>query len=365
MKFSPLTQRGNSPAQRINQRFLRRFWDNRRARYSFIIFLFMFVVSLFAEFIANDKPLYISYNGKNYWPVFVRYPEKEFGGYFDTEADYKDSFMQDIISKSRVVWPVVRFKYDTIHYATETPPPAPPSLQNPLGLDEHGRDVFARLIYGFRLSVIFGILLTVFRSATGIIAGAAQGYYGGRFDLFGQRFLEIWSGVPMLYLLIIASTMIRPGFWWLLFIMTVFGWTRLGGVVRAEFLKGRNLEYVKAARVLGVKDSIIMFRHILPNAVVAAMTFLPFILCSSIGMLTALDFLGFGMPPGSPSIGELLASGKNNIHAPWLGISAFVLLSLMMTLLLFVGEGLRDALDPRHIRQSPRRAAGQKPVKAD
>jgi len=349
VKFSPLTQRR-----------LRRFWNNRRARYSFIIFSLMFIVSLFAELVANDKPLYLSYNGKSYWPVFVSYPEKEFGGFFDTEADYKNSFMQDILSESRVVWPLVRFRYDTIHYATYTPPPAPPSLQNPLGLDEHGRDVFARLIYGFRLSVLFGILLTLLRSVIGVIVGAAQGYYGGGFDLFGQRFLEIWSGIPMLYLLIIASTIIRPGFWWLLLIMTVFGWTRLVGVVRAEFLKGRNLEYVKAARVLGIKDSVIMFRHILPNAIVAAMTFLPFILCSSISLLTSLDFLGFGMPPGSPSIGEVLASGKKNIHAPWLGISAFVLLALMMSLLVFVGEGLRDALDPRHIRKNPRRTAGSK-----
>jgi len=354
MKFSPLTQRR-----------LRRFWNNRRARYSLIIFLFMFIVSLFAEFIANDKPLYLSCNGKNYWPVFARYSEKEFGGYFDTEADYKDSFMQDTLLGCRAVWPFVRFRYDTIHYATDTPPPAPPSLQNPLGLDEHGRDVFARLIYGFRLSVVFGILLTLFRSVIGIIVGAAQGYYGGIFDLLGQRFLEIWSGIPMLYLLIVASTMIRPGFWWLLLIMTVFGWTRLVGVVRAEFLKGRNLEYVKAARVLGIKDSVIMFRHILPNAVVAAMTFLPFILCSSIGLLTSLDFLGFGMPPGSPSIGEVLASGKNNIHAPWLGISAFVLLSLMMSLLVFVGEGLRDAFDPRYISKNHRSAAMRKTKRAD
>ena len=352
--FSPLAQRR-----------LRRFWNNRRARYSLIVFLFMFIVSLFAEFIANDKPLYFSYNGKSYLPIFARYSEKEFGGYFDTEADYKGHFMQDVLSESRVVWPFVRFRYDTINYAADTPPPSPPNLQNPLGLDEQGRDVFARLIYGFRLSVVFGILLTFFRSVIGIIAGAAQGYYGGKLDLLGQRFLEIWSGIPMLYLLIIASTLIRPGFWWLLLIMTVFGWTRLVGVVRAEFLKGRNLEYVKAARVLGVKDSVIMFRHILPNAVVAAMTFLPFILCSSIGTLTALDFLGFGMPPGSPSIGEVLASGKNNIHAPWLGISAFITLSLMMSLLVFVGEGLRDALDPRHIRKSPRRAAKYKPKRAD
>lgn len=347
------------------RRRIKRFWNNRRARYSFIIFSAMFIISLFAEFIANDKPIVMLCQGKVYWPVFAEYSESQFGGFFETEANYKSSYMQEYLAGCKVLWPPVRYRYNTVNFATDTPPPSAPTLENPLGLDEMGRDVFARLIYGFRLSVLFGIMLTIFTSAIGIVAGAVQGYYGGKIDLWGQRFMEVWSGIPMLYLLIIVSTMVRPGFWWLLMVMTVFGWTRLVHVVRAEFLKGRNLEYVKAARVLGVGDFTIMFRHILPNAMVAAMTFLPFILCGSIGMLSSLDFLGFGMPPGSPSIGELLASGKNNIQAPWLGISAFAILSLMMSLLVFIGEGLRDALDPRHIRKPPRRLMKYKRKRAD
>lgn len=306
-------------------------------------------MSLCAEIIANDKPLIMSYSGKLYFPVLFTYTESEFGGFFDTEADYRDPFMLESIEENGwAVWTPVRYSYDTINYDTDTPPPTPPSLSNPLGLDDQGRDVFARLLYGFRLSVLFGFMLTIVTSVIGVLVGALQGYYGGRVDLWGQRFMEVWSGIPMLYLLILASSMIRPGFWWLLLLMSVFGWMSLVGVVRAEFLKGRELEYVQAARVLGVRDSVIMFRHILPNALVAAMTFLPFILSGSIGVLTSLDFLGFGMPPGSPSIGELLAAGKSNLHAPWLGISAFVTVSLMLSLLVFIGEGMRDALDPRY-----------------
>lgn len=306
-------------------------------------------MSLCAEIIANDKPLIMSYSGKLYFPVLFTYTESEFGGFFDTEADYRDPFMLESIEENGwAVWTPVHYSYDTINYDTDTPPPTPPSLSNPLGLDDQGRDVFARLLYGFRLSVLFGFMLTLVTSVIGVLVGALQGYYGGRVDLWGQRFMEVWSGIPMLYLLILASSMIRPGFWWLLLLMSVFGWMSLVGVVRAEFLKGRELEYVQAARVLGVRDSVIMFRHILPNALVAAMTFLPFILSGSIGVLTSLDFLGFGMPPGSPSIGELLAAGKSNLHAPWLGISAFVTVSLMLSLLVFIGEGMRDALDPRY-----------------
>ncbi len=306
-------------------------------------------MSLSAEIIANDKPLIMSYSGKLYFPVLFTYTESEFGGFFDTEADYRDPFMLESIEENGwAVWTPIRYSYDTINYVTDTPPPTPPSLANPLGLDDQGRDVFARLLYGFRLSVLFGFMLTLVTSVIGVLVGALQGYYGGKVDLWGQRFMEVWSGIPMLYLLILASSMIRPGFWWLLLLMSVFGWMSLVGVVRAEFLKGRELEYVQAARVLGVRDSVIMFRHILPNALVAAMTFLPFILSGSIGVLTSLDFLGFGMPPGSPSIGELLAAGKSNLHAPWLGISAFVTVSLMLSLLVFIGEGMRDALDPRY-----------------
>lgn len=338
MRISPLTERR-----------LRRFCDNRRAWYSLIMFSFLFLMSLCAEIIANDKPLIMSYSGKLYFPVLFTYTESEFGGFFDTEADYRDPFMLESIEENGwAVWTPVRYSYDTINYDTDTPPPTPPSLSNPLGLDDQGRDVFARLLYGFRLSVLFGFMLTLVTSVIGVLVGALQGYYGGRVDLWGQRFMEVWSGIPMLYLLILASSMIRPGFWWLLLLMSVFGWMSLVGVVRAEFLKGRELEYVQAARVLGVRDWVIMFRHILPNALVAAMTFLPFILSGSIGVLTSLDFLGFGMPPGSPSIGELLAAGKSNLHAPWLGISAFVTVSLMLSLLVFIGEGMRDALDPRY-----------------
>lgn len=331
----------------ITLRRVRRFKQNKRAYYCFIIFISLFTISIFSEFVANDKPIFMYYEGKPYFPVIIKYAETDFGGFFKSEPNYKDSFMQGITEKSFCIWPIVRFRYDTIEYNSDTPPPTPPTLKNPLGLDEQGRDVFARIIYGFRLSVIFGFLLTLASSVIGIAAGALQGYYGGRVDLLGQRFMELWAGIPTLYILIIASSLIRPDFWWLLLIMTLMSWVRLVGVVRAEFLKGRNLEYVQAAKALGVNDFAIIFRHILPNAVVAAMTYLPFIMCGSISMLTSLDFLGFGMPSGSPSIGELLSSGKNNPYAPWLGISAFAVLSVCLSLLVFIGEGMRDALDPR------------------
>ncbi len=334
----------------IAQRRIKRFKNNKRAYISLIIFTFLFTISLFAELIANDKPIIMSYNSKLYFPVFFLYTDKEFGGFFDTEADYKDDFTKSTIEENGwMVWPIIRYSYDTIEYNLSEPPPLPPTFKNPLGIDAQGRDVFARLIYGFRLSVIFGILLTITTSIIGITAGALQGYYGGKVDIVGQRFMEIWGGIPMLYLLIMINSILRPGFWWLLFLMTFFGWMKLVGVVRAEFLKARNLEYIQAARAMGVKDRVIMFRHILPNALVAAMTFLPFILSGSIISLTSLDFLGFGMPAGSPSLGELLSSGKANIHAPWLGISAFVILSLLLSLLVFIGEGLRDAFAPNKI----------------
>ena len=318
----------------ILKRRLKRFKNNKRAFISLIIFMCLFITSLFAEFIANDKPIIMKYKGEFYFPVFFTYSDKEFNGFFDTEANYKDEFtINEITNNGWIIWPII----------------LPPTLNNPLGIDAQGRDVFARLIYGFRLSVIFGILLTITTSIIGIIAGALQGYYGGKVDIAGQRFMEIWAGIPMLYLLIMINSILRPGFWWLLFLMTLFGWMKLVGVVRAEFLKARNLEYVQAAKAMGVKDRVIIFRHILPNALVATITFLPFILSGSITSLTSLDFLGFGMPAGSPSLGELLSSGKANIHAPWLGISAFVLLSLLLSLLVFIGEGLRDAFDPNKI----------------
>lgn len=334
----------------LNRRRLDVFKKNRRAFYSLIIFSVLFVVSLFAEFVANDKPVFVYFKNKAYFPIFQTYTEKDFGGFFESEAKYTDPYLKDIIEKDGfMVWAPVRYSYSTIRYDLETTPPTPPTLENPLGTDDKGRDVLARLIYGFRLSVLFGFTLTIITSIIGIIVGALQGYYGGKIDLFGQRIMEIWSGMPMLYLLIIMNSFIQPNFWWLIFLMVLFGWMALVGVVRAEFLKAREYDYVMAAKALGVKDRTIIFRHVLPNAMVAALTFLPFQLSGSVTTLTSLDFLGFGMPAGSPSLGELLAAGKANIHSPWLGISSFVILSAMLSLLVFIGEGVRDAFDPRHV----------------
>lgn len=324
------------------------FRQNKRGYYSAIIFIILFFLTLFAEFIANDKPLFIKYEDRFFFPVFIEYPETDFGGDFLTEADYRDKYVQELINeKGFMIWPIIRFSYDTINYDLKSPAPSPPSLENFLGTDDQGRDVLARLIYGFRISVLFGLCLSVFGSMVGIAAGGIQGYFGGKIDLLGQRIIEIWSGMPVLYLLIILSGFVQPGFFWLLFIMLLFSWMSLVDVVRAEFLRCRNLEYVMAAKALGVSDSRIMSRHMLPNAMIAAMTFFPFILNSSITTLTSLDFLGFGMPAGSASLGELLAQGKENIQAPWLGISAFITLSLLLSLLIFTGEAARDAFDPR------------------
>ncbi|MGE4518185.1 MAG: ABC transporter permease [Desulfobacteraceae bacterium] len=324
------------------------FRQNKRGYYSAIIFIILFFLTLFAEFIANDKPLFIKYEDRFFFPVFIEYPETDFGGDFLTEADYRDKYVQELINeKGFMIWPLIRFSYDTINYDLKSPAPSPPSLENFLGTDDQGRDVLARLIYGFRISVLFGLCLSVFGSMIGIAAGGIQGYFGGKIDLLGQRIIEIWSGMPVLYLLIILSGFVQPSFFWLLFIMLLFSWMSLVDVVRAEFLRCRNLEYVMAAKALGVSDSRIMSRHMLPNAMIAAMTFFPFILNSSITTLTSLDFLGFGMPAGSASLGELLAQGKENIQAPWLGISAFITLSLLLSLLIFTGEAARDAFDPR------------------
>jgi microcin C transport system permease protein len=333
----------------LNRRRWQRFTANRRGYWSLWLFLLLFGISLMAEVVANDRPLLIGMQGKLYCPVLFDYAETDFGGQFPTEADYRDPFLTNLIHEKGgwIVWPPIRYHYDTINYELTVPAPSPPTRENWLGTDDQGRDVVARLIYGFRISVLFGLCLTFFGSIIGIIAGALQGYYGGRVDLFGQRFMEIWSGLPVLYLLIILSSFVQPNFWWLLGIMLLFSWMSLVGVVRAEFLKGRNLEYVRAARALGAGNLTVMFRHILPNAVVATITFVPFILNASITTLTSLDFLGFGLPPGSPSLGELLAQGKANLQAPWLGLSAFFVLALMLSLLVFIGEGVRDALDPR------------------
>lgn len=333
-------------------RRLEAFKANRRGRYSLVIFSILFFLSLFAEFIANDKPILVHYQGGYYMPVFVTYPETKFGGDFETEADYRDPYVQELIHNDGgwMVWPLVPYSYNTINYNLTVPAPAPPSKDNLLGTDDQGRDVTARLIYGFRISILFGLSLTLFSSLIGVAAGAVQGYFGGLTDLIFQRIIEIWSGLPVLFLLIIMASMITPGFSSLLILMLLFSWMSLVGVVRAEFLRARNFDYVRAARALGISNIVIMFRHVLPNAMVATITMLPFILNGSIVTLTSLDFLGFGLPPGSPSLGELLAQGKNNLQAPWLGVTAFLSIAVMLSLLIFVGEAVRDAFDPRKVK---------------
>jgi microcin C transport system permease protein len=340
LKLTPLTRRR-----------LANFRANRRGFCSLWVFLAVFILSLFAEFIANDKPLLVSYEGHLYFPVFIDYPETAFGGEFPTEADYRDRYVQQHINEHGwMVWPLIPFSYKTINYNLSTPAPSPPDSVNWLGTDDQGRDVLARLIYGFRISVLFGLVLTFLSSIVGVGAGAIQGYYGGLTDLLFQRFIEVWSGLPVLYMLIILSAIVQPNFWWLLGIMLLFSWMSLVDLVRAEFLRARNFDYVRAARALGVSNPVIIWRHVLPNAMVATLTFLPFILNGSITTLTSLDFLGFGLPPGSPSLGELLAQGKNNLQAPWLGLTSFFVLAFMLSLLIFIGEAVRDAFDPRKVK---------------
>jgi microcin C transport system permease protein len=356
----------------INRRRWQNFKANRRGYISFWIFMILFVVSLFAEFIANDKPFYISLQGKSFFPVFVTYPETAFGGEFETAADYRDPYVQKLITDKggKIYWPPIRYSYDTHNLNLPTPAPSKPTWMltdaeckpvaeklggtgcaalepNWLGTDDQGRDVVARLIYGFRISVLFGLALTLVSSVIGVFAGAVQGYFGGWVDLLFQRVIEIWTSIPSLYLLLIISAVLTPGFFVLLGILLLFSWVSLVGLVRAEFLRGRNFEYIMAARALGVSNATIMFRHLLPNAMVATMTYLPFILSGSVMTLTALDFLGFGLPPGSPSLGELLSQGKANIQAPWLGLAGFFSVAIMLSLLIFVGEAVRDAFDPR------------------
>lgn len=356
----------------INKRRWENFKANRRGYWSFWIFFVLFVLSLFAEAIANDKPLFVRYDGKWYWPAFISYSETTFGGDFETAADYRDPFLQKLImgKDGRIVWTPIRFSYSTHNLDLPTPAPSKPTWMlteeqcksvverkgltgcrdleyNWLGTDDQGRDVLARLIYGFRISVLFGLTLTILSSVIGIAAGGIQGYFGGWVDLLFQRFIEIWSAIPALYLLLIISSVLIPSFFVLLGILLLFSWVALVGLVRAEFLRGRNFEYIQAARALGVSNVKIMWRHLLPNAMVATMTFLPFILSGSVTTLTALDFLGFGLPPGSPSLGELLSQGKSNIQAPWLGLAGFFTLAIMLSLLIFIGEAVRDAFDPR------------------
>ena len=332
----------------ISQRRLANFRANRRGYVSLYIFAALFVISLFAELIANDRPLLIHYDGRYYYPLFETYPETAFGGFFPTEAVYTDPVVQELIAeKGWAIWPPIPYSYDTVAYDLSVPAPSPPSRSHWLGTDDQARDVAARVIYGFRLSVLFGLILTVLSSVVGVAAGAVQGYYGGWLDLLFQRFIEIWNSMPTLFMLIILASVVTPNFWWLLGLLLLFSWTALVSVVRAEFLRARNFDFVRAARALGVGNLTIMARHVLPNAMVATITFMPFVLIGGITALTSLDFLGFGLPPGSPSLGELLNQGKNNLQAPWLGITGFAVMAVMLSLLVFIGEAVRDAFDPR------------------
>ena len=356
----------------------RRRWENFRANtralWSLRLFLVLFVVSLCAEFVANDKPLWITYRGETLFPVFQFHPETRFGGDFRTEADYRAPEVRCLILTGglercfdapaelaaavragdppegavpgSIVWPVIPFSYDTINYDVPRAP-SPPDATNWLGTDDQARDVTARVIHGFRISVLFGLALTALSAAIGVVAGAAQGYFGGWVDLLGQRIEEIWSAIPVLFLIMIIAAVIEPNFWSMLILLSLFQWTALVGVVRAEFLRARNFEYVRAAKALGVGDWTIMFRHLLPNAMVATLTMLPFILTASINTLATLDFIGYGLPASYPSLGDLALQGKNNLQAPWLGVTAFMTFAVMLSLMVFVFEGVRDAFDPR------------------
>ena len=337
------------PVNPLNQRRWATFRANRRGYYSSLIFIFLFTVTLFAEFIANDRPLIIRYDETFYFPSFVAYAETDFGGEFEVEADYRENFVQRLIDDSGgwILWPPIRFNHNTIDYGLPGPAPHPPSAEHWLGTDNYGKDVLASLLYGTRLSFMFGLTLTLLSSIIGIVIGGIQGYFGGKVDLVGQRLIEIWSGLPVLFILIILASMVESNVFWLLGILTAFSWMSLVGVVRAEFLRTRNFQYVMAARSLGAGDLQIMIRHVLPNALVATLTFLPFILTGSITLLTSLDFLGFGLPSDSPSLGRLLAQGRTNTYAPWLGLTTVATLTVMLTLLIFAGEAARDAFDSR------------------
>jgi len=332
----------------LTRRRLGAFRANRRGFWSLWLFLAVFLITLFAELIANDRPIMVSYDGRLYFPVVKDYAETNFGGDFLTYADYKDPLIAaNIASHGWTLWPPIPFDYRTISFDRSRPHPAPPSRVDWLGTDDLGRDVVARLIYGLRLSILFGLALTLVSSVIGIAAGAVQGYFGGWVDLVGQRFLEVWGGMPQLLVLIIVASVIAPGFWTLLGVLTLFSWTSLVGVVRAEFLRARNFDYVRAAKALGMGDARVMVRHVLPNAMVATLTFLPFTLSASIVALTALDFLGLGLPAGSASLGDLVRQGKENLQAPWLGLTGFIVLAVLLSLLVFIGEAVRDAFDPR------------------
>lgn len=327
---------------------LRRFKAHRLGYFSFILFMIIFVLSLGAELIANEKPLLVSYQDSLYFPVIKTYSETTFGGVFETEAEYRDPAVKQLIEKDGwMLWPPIPFSYQTPNMELAVPVPSPPSAQNWLGTDDQGRDVVARVIYGLRVSLLFGLFLTAAAAVIGVIVGALQGYYGGMVDLIGQRILEVWGGLPMLFMVIILVSLFTPSVYWLFLIMLFFGWPALVSLVRAEFLRARNLDYVRAARALGVTDRAIMFRHILPNALSSSLSQLPFMLTANITALTALDFLGYGLPPESASLGELLLQGKNNLDAVWLALTGFFTMAIVLSLLVYIGEAARDAFDPR------------------
>ncbi len=337
MRITPLTRRR-----------LDLFKRNKLAFWSLWLFVAIFTLTLFAEFLCNDRPLLIRYDGQFYVPVFTAYSEKEFGGFFEGEAEYRDPFVREMIEeKGWIVWPPVRFDYRTINYDLRRPAPSPPSPTNWLGTDDQARDVLARVVYGIRISILFGFSVVIVSSIIGIVAGATQGYWGGRWDLYFQRFMEIWGSVPTLYVIIIIASVITPTFMVLLGIFLLWSWMGLVGLVRTEFIRARNFDYVRAARALGCSDWVVMLRHILPNAMVSSMTMLPFMLSGSVTLLSGLDFIGYGLPVGSPSLGELVLQARNNLHAPWLGFTAFLTLGSLLMLLVFIGEGVRDAFDPR------------------
>jgi microcin C transport system permease protein len=343
----PMKQSRFSPMAR---RRLHNFRANRRGFWSLWIFLALLLITLPAEFFANDKPIVVYYEDDFYMPIFRSYPETLFGGEFETEADYRDPAVARLIDRDGwMIWPVVAYSYRTVAWDLPVPAPSPPDSAHWLGTDDQARDVVARVIYGFRISVLFGFTLTIISAIIGVAAGAVQGYFGGWVDLLAQRFIEIWAGMPTLYLLIILASVVEPNFWWLLILLLMFSWMGFVGVVRAEFLRARNFDYVRAARALGLGDAAIMRRHVLPNALVATITFMPFTLAGSVTVLTSLDFLGIGLPPGSASLGELLAQGKANLQAPWLALTGFFAIALMLSLLIFIGEAVRDAFDPRKL----------------
>ncbi len=338
----------------LNRRRLNNFKANKRGYWSLWIFAVIFVVTLFAEFVANDKPFLVYYDGGLYMPIFKGYPETTFGGEFLTETDFRDPVVAEKINaQGWMIWPLIRYHHRTVAWDLPVPAPSPPDGEHWLGTDDQARDLTARLIYGFRISVLFGFTLTLISAVIGVTAGAIQGYFGGWTDLLFQRFIEIWAGLPTLYLLIILASVVTPNFWWLLGLLLLFSWMGFVGVVRAEFLRARNFDYVRAARALGVSNLVIMFRHVLPNAMVATITFMPFTLAGSVTALTSLDFLGVGLPPGSASLGELLAQGKANLQAPWLGLTGFFVIGIMLSLLIFIGEAVRDAFDPRKLFAAP------------